>query len=107
MAAAVILRDHSECDALTSLVQAGTSNPPGWRSRLLRRRQSLSLSDGPFDCVYRLDSGHLRIVGADEAGREVLLRTVATGEWFGDYCLCPGSTGLTRARSPRRRLPPD
>jgi CRP-like cAMP-binding protein len=64
--------------------------PPGGRERSLKRRQSLLLSEAPFDRVYRLEAGHLSIVGADEAGRELLLRTISPGEWFGDYCLCPG-----------------
>jgi CRP/FNR family transcriptional regulator, anaerobic regulatory protein len=87
---AVAFADHSECMALTTLVQADASKSPGGRERSLRRRQSLSLSEPPFDRVYRLEAGHLSIVGADEAGRELLLRTISAGEWFGDYCLCPG-----------------
>jgi CRP/FNR family transcriptional regulator len=87
---AVTFADHSECIALTTLVQAETSNPPRGRYRSLKRRDSLWLSEAPFDRVYRLESGHLSIVGADEAGRELLLRTISAGEWFGDYCLCPG-----------------
>jgi CRP-like cAMP-binding protein len=90
MAPAVTFTDHSECIALTTLVQADASNLPGGRRRSLKRRQSLWLSEAPFDRVYRLEAGHLSIVGADEAGRELLLRTISTGEWFGDYCLCPG-----------------
>ena len=82
--------DHSECLALTALVQAAPSHPPGGRQRALRRRERLWLSEAPFDRVYRLEIGHLSIVGADEAGRELLLRTISAGEWFGDYCLCPG-----------------
>jgi CRP-like cAMP-binding protein len=84
--------DHSECTALTALVQSQgvASAAPGGRQRMLRRRQSLWLSEAPFDKVYRLDAGRLNIFGADDAGRELLLRTVDLGEWFGDYCLCPG-----------------
>jgi CRP-like cAMP-binding protein len=91
MAAAILtLTDHSECIALTALVQAEASSTPGGRPRSLKRRQSLWLSEAPFDRVYHLEAGQLSLVGADEAGREVLLRTISTGEWFGDYCLCPG-----------------
>jgi CRP/FNR family transcriptional regulator, cyclic AMP receptor protein len=87
---AIAFTDHSECDALTSLVQGAVSPPPGARRRTLKRGQSLWLSEAPFDRIYRLESGRLTIVGADEAGRELLLRTLAVGDWFGDYCLCPG-----------------
>jgi CRP/FNR family transcriptional regulator, cyclic AMP receptor protein len=90
MAPSVAFADHSECDALTSLVQAESSNPPGARRRALKQRQSLWLSEAPFDRVYRLEAGRVSIIGADETGREVLLRTVVAGDWFGDYCLCPG-----------------
>lgn len=90
MAPSVAFADHSECNALTSLVQVDSSNPPGARQRALKRGQSLWLSEAPFDRVYRLEAGHVSIIGADENGRELLLRTVAAGDWFGDYCLCPG-----------------
>lgn len=90
MATIPTFSDHSECLALTTLVQATAANPPGGRIRVLRRRQSLWLSEAPYDRVYRLETGRLSIFGADDAGRELLLRTIATGEWFGDYCLCPG-----------------
>jgi CRP-like cAMP-binding protein len=86
---AIAFTDHSECDALTSLVQAEVANPPGGRRRGLKRGQSLWLSEAPFDRIYRLESGRLSIVGADDTGRELLLRTLAAGDWFGDYCLCP------------------
>src|SRR5262249_45556330 len=90
MPATLAFTDHSECDALTMLVQADASDPPGARPRARKRRQSLWLSEAPFDRVYRLEAGHVSIIGADETGRELLLRTISTGEWFGDYCLCPG-----------------
>ena len=90
MAPSVAFADHSECSALTSVVQADSTNPPGARQRALKRGQSLWLSEAPFDRVYRLEAGRVSIIGADETGRELLLRTVAAGEWFGDYCLCPG-----------------
>jgi len=90
MAPSVAFTDHSECHALTSLVQADSSNPPGARPRVLKRGQSLWLSEAPFDRVYRLEAGRVSIIGADETGRELLLRTIAAGDWFGDYCLCPG-----------------
>jgi CRP-like cAMP-binding protein len=91
-AATLSFVDHSECMALTTLVQSqGTeAMAPGGKTRQLKRRQSLWLSEAPFDRVYRLDTGRLSIFGADEAGRELLLRTVDRGDWFGDYCLCPG-----------------
>lgn len=84
--------DHSECMALTTLVQGQGAGVlvPGARQHVLKRRQSLWLSEAPFDRVYRLESGHMSIFGADDTGRELLLRTVGRGEWFGDYCLCPG-----------------
>jgi CRP-like cAMP-binding protein len=41
------------------------------------------------------------IIGSDETGREILLRTVATGDWFGDYCLCPGQQKLHPALEAR------
>jgi CRP-like cAMP-binding protein len=90
MAPSVAFADHSECNALTSLVQADTSRALGARQRALKRGQSLWLSEAPFDRVYRLEAGHVSIIGADETGREILLRTVSAGDWFGDYCLCPG-----------------
>ena len=90
MSPAAAFTDHSECTALTSLVQAETATPPGARPRSLKRGQSLWLSEPPFDRIYRLETGRLSIVGTDEAGRELLLRTVTVGDWFGDYCLCPG-----------------
>ena len=90
MAPSVAFADHSECNALTSLVQADSPSPPGARQRALKRGESLWLSEAPFDRVYRLEAGHVSIIGADETGRELLLRTVAAGDWFGDYCLCPG-----------------
>ena len=90
MASSVGFADHSECNALTSLVQADSLRPPGARRRVLKRGQGLWLSEAPFDRVYRLEAGHVSIIGADETGREILLRTVAAGDWFGDYCLCPG-----------------
>lgn len=88
--ATVTLDDHSECLALTALVRSDTPDSPGGHTRWLRRRQSLWLSEPPFDRVYRLDSGRLSIIGADDAGRELVLRTIAPGEWFGEYCRCPG-----------------
>ncbi len=90
MAATLAFTDHSECRSLKMLVQADALDPPGARPRALKRRQSLWLSEAPFDRVYRLEAGQVSIIGADETGRELLLRTIATGEWFGDYCLCPG-----------------
>jgi CRP-like cAMP-binding protein len=89
-AAATTFSDHSECVALTTLVQTDTSSPPGGRQRRLKRGDSLWLSEAPYDRVYRLDTGRLSVFGADESGRELLLRTIAPGQWFGDYCLCPG-----------------
>jgi CRP-like cAMP-binding protein len=90
--ASLSFSDHSECMALTTLVQGEETGAmtPGAKTRVLKRKQSLWLSEAPFDRVYRLEAGHLSIFGADDAGRELLLRTVAHGEWFGDYCLCPG-----------------
>ncbi len=82
--------DHSECVALTTLIQTDASDPAGGRRRRLKRGERLWLSEPPYDRVYRLDAGHLSVLGADEGGRELLLRTIAPGEWFGDYCLCPG-----------------
>jgi CRP-like cAMP-binding protein len=90
MAPSVTFPDHSGCNALTSLVHGDSSNPPGARQRAPKRGQSLWLSEAPFDRVYHLAAGHVSIIGADETGRELLLRTVAAGDWFGDYCLCPG-----------------
>ena len=90
MASSVGFADHSECNALTSLVQADSLRPPGARRRVLKRGQGLWLSEAPFDRVYRLEAGHVSIIGADETGREILLRTVTAGDWFGDFCLCPG-----------------
>jgi CRP-like cAMP-binding protein len=90
MAPSVAFADHSECNALTSLVQADSSRLLGTRQRALKRGQSLWLSEAPFDRVYRLETGHVSIIGADETGREILLRTISAGDWFGDYCLCPG-----------------
>lgn len=87
---ATTFTDHCECMALTTLVQTDTSDPPGSRLRRLKRGESLWLSEAPYDRVYRLESGHLSVFGTDEGGRELLLRTIAAGEWFGDYCLCPG-----------------
>ena len=78
---AITFTDHSECDALTSLVQADPASPPGARRRTLKRGQSLWLSETPFNRIYRLEAGHLSIVGADDAGREVFLRTISSGEW--------------------------
>jgi CRP/FNR family cyclic AMP-dependent transcriptional regulator len=89
-ATSVTFDDHSQCEALTTLVQSGEPQTPGGRMRLLRRRKSLWLSEPPFDRVYRLESGRLSIIGADDAGRELVLRTIAPGEWFGEYCRCPG-----------------
>ena len=43
MAPSVAFADDSECNALTSLVQAVSSNPPGRRQRALKRGQSLRL----------------------------------------------------------------
>jgi CRP-like cAMP-binding protein len=89
--ASLSFSDHSECMALTTLVQGQEMGvTPGAKARVLKRKQSLWLSEAPFDRVYRLEAGHLSIFGADDAGRELLLRTVTHGEWFGDYCLCPG-----------------
>jgi CRP-like cAMP-binding protein len=90
MASAIAFTDHSECSALTSLVQTDAATQAGGRLRSLKRGQSLWLSEAPFDRIYRLEAGHLSIVGADETGRELLLRTISAGDWFGEYCLCPG-----------------
>jgi|KBSMisStaDraftv2_1062788.scaffolds.fasta_scaffold107707_4 CRP-like cAMP-binding protein len=90
MSLPVAFADHSECTALTSLVQTDAPNPPGARQRVLKRGQSLWLSEAPFDRVYRLEAGRVSIIGTDETGRELLLRTIAADDWFGDYCLCPG-----------------
>ncbi len=87
---ATTFTDHSECLALTTLVQTGAAHPLGSRSRRLKRGERMWLSEPPFDRVYRLESGHVSVFGADEGGRELLLRTIGPGEWFGDYCLCPG-----------------
>ena len=38
----------------------------------MKRGQSLWLSEAPFDRVYRLEAGHVSIIGADETGRELL-----------------------------------
>ena len=80
MAPSIAFADHSECNALTSLVQADTSRALGARQRALKRGQSLWLSEAPFDRVYRLEAGHVSIIGADETGREILLRTISAGE---------------------------
>jgi CRP/FNR family transcriptional regulator len=90
MATVLQFTDHSECLALSDAVRTDAAKPPGSRLRSLKRRETLWLSEAPFDRIYRLDAGLVSIVGADEAGRELLLRTVSAGEWFGEYCRCPG-----------------
>ena len=90
MATALQFTDHSECVALTNSVRSDVAHPPGARVRALKRRDTLWLSEAPFDRIYRLQKGQVSLVGTDEAGRELLLRTVSAGEWFGEYCRCPG-----------------
>jgi hypothetical protein len=68
MSPAAAFTDHSECTALSSLVQDETATPPGARPRSLKRGQSLWLSEPPFDRIYRLETGRMSIVGTDEAG---------------------------------------
>jgi CRP-like cAMP-binding protein len=101
MATALVFSDHAQCSALTTLVTGSAPDPAGARRRTLKRRDSIWLSEAPFDRVYRLETGHISIVGVDEAGRELQLRSIAAGEWFGDYCLCPGQEWIHPALAAR------
>ena len=57
------------------------------RCRTLRKKAEIALST-PFDRIFRLDTGRLLLTTCDASGTEVLIRRVAPGEFFGEFCFC-------------------
>jgi CRP-like cAMP-binding protein len=92
MAAALQLDRHEECAALTDVVRSAFAANGGPHTRkTLKKRTRFWLPDGPFTRMYWLERGQLTLVRTGRSGRETALRTVAAGEWFGEYCFCGAS----------------
>lgn len=90
--------EHADCRALTSLTLENIPND----GVLLGQKQQYKRSsiiwrpDDRSDRLYFVISGQIQISAIDRDGRELLLRTVATGEPFGELCFCGGPTKIRR-----------
>src|SRR5437016_6217436 len=90
MSSATILQfgRHEECSSLTRLATAAAPIELAGRSRNLKKHAELPLSVAPFDRIFRLETGRLTLAACDAAGRQVVMRSVTPGDFFGEYCFC-------------------
>src|SRR6476619_5969673 len=84
---------HEECSSLSRVVAETVAPELSGRARNLKKHAEIVLSAGPFDRLYRLESGLLTLVASDAEGRQVPMRSIVPGDFFGEFCFCAASTG--------------
>jgi CRP-like cAMP-binding protein len=87
---------HLDCEALTGItLHHLPRNGSLGRSRRYAKGTHLWESDDAADRIYFLRRGRVAIMTATPQHRPVLLRTIETGQSFGELCMC---TARTRTR---------
>lgn len=85
--------DHAHCEALSGqfrgkLCEQLTSRP----HKTVAQGDYVYLSGDPAISIYFLRTGLVKVSVPTEDGKDVLLRIYQTGEIFGEFCLCAGTS---------------